>query len=273
MTDRIETEGRDELSRLLVTLRGHRSQAEAARLSGLSQSKISRAERGRFLLTADETVAYGSALGGTSRQLSRLGELTAARASAHVAGRVALVRVAAAIQERIGRLEDGAHSVAAWQPVMVPGIAQTESYTAAVLDGDGGGDPGPAWWVARRARTARLAQAGRTWHVLMSEAALRWRIGSPPVMVEQLDHLVELSQMPGIRLGIVPLDSTLPMAAPAAFHMYDDVVSVATEVGTSFVDDHRDVAHFTALLRRIDALARHGDAARTLLRHLARGNH
>jgi len=40
--------GRDELSRLLIAIRGNRSQADAAATSGLSQAKVTRAERGRF---------------------------------------------------------------------------------------------------------------------------------------------------------------------------------------------------------------------------------
>lgn len=257
--------GRDELSRLLAAVRGARSQAQAARLSGLSQSRISRAERGRFLLSHRDADRYARALGASSEQRARLVELVAARATRHVAGRVALVRVAAAIQERVGELESTARVVRAWQPALVPGIAQTREYTAALLAGDGGGDPGPAWWAARSARTARLREGDRSWHLLLSEAALRWRLGSPEIMAAQVEHLVQLSQLPSVRLGIVPLDVPHPIVAPAAFHLYDDVVSVATEVGTSFVEDVRDVAHFHRLFTALDGLALHGDDARDLL--------
>lgn len=262
--------GRDELSRLLTAVRGSRSQAEAARLSGLSQSRVSRAERGRFLLRHDDADRYARALGASAEQRARLAELVAARATRHVAGRVALVRVAAAIQERVGELESTSRTVRAWQPALVPGIAQTREYTAALLAGDGGGDPGPAWWSARLSRTARLEEGGRSWHLLLSEAALRWRLGSAEIMAAQVEHLVRLSRLPTVRLGIVPLDVPHPIVAPAAFHLYDDVVSVATEVKTSFVEDERDVAHFHGLFAVLDGLARHGDDARDLLTRLAR---
>lgn len=264
-----DDEGRDELSRLLAAVRGTRSQAEAARLSGLSQSRISRAERGRFLLSRDDADRYARALDASADQRSRLAELVTARATRHVAGRVALVRVAAAIQERVGELESTSRTIRAWQPSLVPGIAQTRDYTAALLAGDGGGDPGPAWWAARSARTARLGEGGRSWHLLLSEAALRWRLGSTEIVTTQVEHLVELSRLPSVRLGIVPLDVPHPIVAPAAFHLYDDVVSVATDVGTSFVEDERDVAHFNRLFTALDGLARHDDDGRDLLARLS----
>jgi hypothetical protein len=51
--------------------------------------------------------------------------------------------------------------------------------------------------------------------------------------------------------------------------MYDRVVSVATEVGTSFLTETADVEHFDVLFTRLDAAALHGDDARELLRRVA----
>jgi transcriptional regulator with XRE-family HTH domain len=260
---------RDELSRLLAFIRGDRTQTEAAALSGLSQAKISRAERGRFPLTPDEAGRYAERLGATIEQRDRLVELAAVRSAEHVSGRVALVRVAAAVQERIERYQRDATLIRAWQPNLVPGVLQTPEYTAALLAGDGEGDPGPAWWTARRARTAMLTEPGRTWHVLVSEAALRWPLGSAETMHAQIEHLVATSELPGVRLGVLDLSTPKPFAPPAAFHMYDRVVSVATEVGTSFLTEAADVEHFDHLFGRLDAAALHGDDARELLGRLA----
>jgi hypothetical protein len=51
--------------------------------------------------------------------------------------------------------------------------------------------------------------------------------------------------------------------------VYDRVVSVATEVGTSFLTDPADVEHFDRLFARLDAAALHGDNARELLGRVA----
>lgn len=260
---------RDELSRLLAFVRGGRTQMEAAALTGLSQAKISRAERGRFPLTPEEADRYADRLGATPEQRERLVQLATARSAEHVSGRVALVRVAAAVQERIERYQREATLIRAWQPNLVPGVLQTPEYTAALLAGDGEGDPGPAWWTARRARTAMLSEPGRSWHLLVSEAALRWPLGSAATMRSQIEHLVAASELPTVRLGVLDLSTPKSFAPPAAFHMYDQVVSVATEVGTSFLTDSADVEHFDALFAHLDAAALHGDAARGLLAGVA----
>jgi hypothetical protein len=114
-----------------------------------------------------------------------------------------------------------------------------------------------------------LAEPGRTWHMLMSEAALRWTLGSSAVMHAQLEHLIAVSRLPTMRLGVVGLSAPKTMAPPAAFHMYDRVVSVATEVGTSFVTEPSDVDHFERLFDRLDHAATYGDDARALISRIA----
>jgi transcriptional regulator with XRE-family HTH domain len=131
MAGRRSVSSRDELSRLLAFVRGDRTQMEAAALSGLSQAKISRAERGRFPLSPEEADRYAERLGATAEQRDRLVELATARSAEHVSGRVALVRVAAAVQERIERHQRDATVIRAWQPNLVPGVLQTPEYTAA----------------------------------------------------------------------------------------------------------------------------------------------
>jgi hypothetical protein len=249
---------RDELSRLLTLVRGDRTQMEAAALSGLSQAKISRAERGRFPLLPEEADRYAELLGATTEQRQRLVELATARSAEQVSGRVALVRVAAAVQERIERYQRDATLIRAWQPNLVPDVLQTPEYTAALLAGDGEGDPGPAWWSARRARTAMLNDSGKSWHLLVSEAALLWPLGSATTMRAQIEHLATVTRLPSVRFGVLDLTTPKPFAPPAAFHMFDCVVSVATEVGTSFVSDAQDVEHFDGLFARLHDAAIYG---------------
>jgi hypothetical protein len=114
-----------------------------------------------------------------------------------------------------------------------------------------------------------LSEPGRSWHLLVSEAAVRWPLGSAETMRAQVEHLVTASELPTVRLGVLDLSTPKTFAPPSAFHMYDDVVSVATEVGTSFLTDTPDVEHFDALFTRLDAAALHGDDARELLTRVA----
>lgn len=262
---------RDELSRLLLVLRGDRTQTEAAELVGLTQSKVTRAERNRFPMSVDEVRAYAAALTDDEQLVARAVELAEAKASGHLRGRVVLVRVAAAIQERIDVLEREAQLVRGWHPATILGSLQTTAYTTALLEGDGGGDPGPAWWAARRRRTDKVLEPGRQWRLLISEAALRWPVGSRAVMREQLAHLTTMAALPNVTLGVLDFATPKAFTSPNPFHLYDErTATAATDVGTSFLTDPEDIGHYVALFEQLDAVALHGAAAVELLERVAR---
>lgn len=254
------------MSSLLVELRGDRLQSDVAELAGLTQAKVSRAENGRFPFSPEQAEAYAQALDATSEQRKRLVSLAEAFAEQNITTRSALVRSARAIQERIGRLETESRLIRSWLPDLIPGVVQTEAYTAAVV----GFDPGPAWLAARAARRARLVEPGRTWHLLVSEAALRWPMGSHELMADQLDRLIQVSTMPNVELGILDFSTPKAVAPPAAFHLYGRrAASVAVETGTYFPTEPRDLDHLDRLFADLDAVAVHEGAARALLENLA----
>lgn len=99
------------MPRLLVEIRGDRMQTEAAALSGVSQSKISQAEQGRFPLSEAEAEAYASALGASPAQRRQLAQLAAAHRADNIGGRKHLIRNAHAIQRRIGDLESQVRTI------------------------------------------------------------------------------------------------------------------------------------------------------------------
>lgn len=259
--------GRDELSRLLIELRGARTQHEAADLGGISQSKVTRAERGKNPLPTDEAVAYAAALGADPAQLARVEDLSKARHEENLRGRATLIRIAAAIQERIGRLEDDASEIRCWDPEVVTGVAQTTGYTAAMVAGVGVPDPGRDWWAARRARAQLVHEPGRVWHLVMSEAVLGWTLGDRRVMADQMRHLIELSYLPTVRLGIVELATPKTFVAPAAIMLFDEhTATAATEVGTSFLEaPDPDVATLRGMFDQVADAAVYGDDARRVL--------
>jgi len=258
---------RDELSRLLIELRGDRSQDAVAELGGITQQRVTRAERGTFPLSPDVARAYVLAIGATEAQADLVRDLAKAKVDARPRGRLALVRDAVAIQERIGRLEEDATLIRGWEPAAITGSLQTTAYTRALLAGeDDGQDPGPGWWAARRRNVDRVLEPSRTWRLLVSEAALRWTLGSRQVTADELDHLIELSRLPHVELGVVDLDSPKPFYAPRGFYLYDDhTASAATDVGLTFPDDPDDVAYYVGLFAKLEMAAAFGDDARALI--------
>lgn len=269
-TARRETSSKDEMSQLLIAVRrpGERSQTEAARLTGLTQAKISRAEQGRFPLSPAEAEAFADGLGATPEQRRRLLELATARAAASAVGRRQLIDNAHVIQRRIADLQatERTKILRGWVPELVPGILQTEDYTRAVL----GREPSEEWWVPRRAQKEILDWTDRQVHLIVGEAALRFGLGSPAVMVAQLGHLAEALAWPRLRLGIVLLDVVQPFLPPHGFYVYGEhAASQATEVGTTFITEAKDVEQFVADHAALEGIAVYGEEARRAIERAA----
>ncbi|MGI5213987.1 helix-turn-helix domain-containing protein [Plantactinospora sp. CA-290183] len=107
-----------------------------------------------------------------------------------------------------GSAEAGAAVLRSYQPLVVPGLLQTEAYARAVL-----GDAG----LLRREDVARhLAERMRRQEILtrdnppqlfavLDEGVLRRPVGGPTVMREQLHALVKAAEEPHIWVHVVPL--------------------------------------------------------------------
>ena len=250
----------------MLEIRGQVKQGDAAGLVGLTQSRISRAERGTYTLDPDVADAYAMALGASPAQRKELVALCKAAVSNTVTGQARLIRRGAAIQEKTRDLEAQSSVVRTWQPEIVPGLLQTWDYTLAVIERE----PDVKWSKARRERLALLDDPDRQFHQLLSEATLRWVIGSPAVMAEQLQHLSDVSTRPNVTLGIVPFGQAAP-APPSAFHLYGDRAAEAgTDVGTTFLDERPDIEMYRAMFDRLDAIAVYGNEARSLIDEIAR---
>lgn len=253
--------GRDRTSQLMVEIRGSVKQADAAKLVGLNQSRISRAEQGTFTLDPEVADAYARALGASGDQRRELVKLCEAAKATSITGQARLIRRGAAIQEKVRDLEAQSPIIRSWQPEIVPGLLQTWDYTLAVIERE----PDEAWTRARRERLALLEDPDREFHQLLSEATLRWVIGSREVMAEQLRHLIDLSRRPNVTIGILAFGAPMP-PPPSAFHLYGDRAAEAgTDAGTTFLEERPDLAMYRMLFDRLDQIALHADAARKLM--------
>ncbi|GII96869.1 transcriptional regulator [Sinosporangium siamense] len=105
-------------------------------------------------------------------------------------------------------VEEKAHTLRTWQPLVVPGLLQTEDYARAVIRGE----PGLPEEQVERAVTARLERQkilSRTnppmlW-VVLDEGVLHRPIGGRAVMRRALEHLDEVAGAPRVAIQVVPL--------------------------------------------------------------------
>jgi transcriptional regulator with XRE-family HTH domain len=94
-----------------------------------------------------------------------------------------------------------------YEPMLVPGLLQTEEYARAILAVQPGSRPDDLddQVAARMERQAILSRANapQLWCVL-DEGVLHRRIGNAKVMHDQLEHLADVAERPQISIQVIP---------------------------------------------------------------------
>jgi hypothetical protein len=108
-------------------------------------------------------------------------------------------------------LETDAASLRIYDPQVVPGLLQTRFYAEALITGALPETPQADIEkrvnvrMRRQQRIQSTENPLRLWTV-MDEAALRRKVGSPSLMRDQLEHLVEQSQLPHVTVQVIPFE-------------------------------------------------------------------
>ncbi|WP_433224651.1 helix-turn-helix domain-containing protein [Microtetraspora malaysiensis] len=105
-------------------------------------------------------------------------------------------------------IEQEAHTLRTWQPLLVPGLLQTEDYARAVLQGEPGVTPEQVE-KAVEARLERQTIFSRSnppmFWVTLDEGVFLRPIGGRDVMRRQLERLAQAAENPRIAIQVVPL--------------------------------------------------------------------
>lgn len=265
--------GRDELSRSLTGLREAAGikQVPAAAAAGISQSGLSRIERGD-LLPAPETVeALARVYGADPETTARLIELATAIRPEHLDSRIIMQRGVNHFQKRLGKIEQSSALIRAYQPNIILGMLQTAAYAEVVFTSRGRTDKQIGDGVAARlTRQAALAESGRQWVLIQTEGALDWCIRDAALMAEQIDRIRELSQLPNVRIGVIVSRTPSRVLAPHGFHIYDRrAVQIGTKTATALIDNQDDIATYEALWGELERMAVWRDEARAVFARIA----
>ena len=157
-------------------------------------------------------------------------------------------------------LEEAASQIRAYEVQFVPGLLQTEDYARAVTT-LGYSNPKE---ITRRVglRLARQALLTRPdppslW-VVLDEAVLRRPIGGLTVMRAQLEHIIEMSQLPNVTVQVVPFTAGGHAAAGGQFSVlrfgeYDlpDVVYLEQLTSSLYLDKREIVDSYLAVMERL----------------------
>ncbi|MEU4574643.1 helix-turn-helix transcriptional regulator [Nonomuraea sp. NPDC023979] len=183
-------------------------QKELATILGWSVSKISMVERGERPASEDFARAADNALGAEGGLLARW------RETVEQAGRWPVWLA------QLVEIEQRADMLRAWEPLIIPGMLQTERYARAVFRGRPGTTPD----LVEQGVTARLNRQrilewenGPTLWAVLDEGVLTRPIGSEEVMAEQLAHLAVMDDHPRVHVRILPHDAWLTTGLQGAF--------------------------------------------------------
>lgn len=103
----------------------------------------------------------------------------------------------------------------------------------------------------------------KSFDFVLTEQAVRWPLIPGPAMAVQIDHLISLSRLPNVRIGVMPLGKTAPVTALDTFTIYDrSLVTVETTTGIIVLRDFRDVTVYLDLFAALEEHARFDDAGR-----------
>jgi len=164
--------------------------------------------------------------------------------------------------------ESDALEIQEFQPAYVLSALRTPAYAEAEAHASGrrltAEDLGH-----RRARQGLLDDPGRRFSFLMTEAALRWHVGSAEMMREQIGHLLAVNRRPNVEVMIIPWRRPVRVMAGHAFHIYD---RAAVVVGTAHTvlrtTAAEDVRTYLALFHRLQEHAAHGAEADAEMRRV-----
>lgn len=258
----------DELGPALAAARKNSGVTQMAVVAstGVSQARLSRIENGRALPTEGEVIQLARLYRLDPEDADRLIALARSAAEGIQDSRLVVQRGnTLALQQRWRVLEADAKVVRSFQPALIVGGLQTAAYAAVAMR-----EPvdSPAV-VDRVRRQERIQQSGRRLVAVHTEGALRRTIGSPGVMAEQLDHLVQLASAPSVELGVIPDPAPADFIVSSGFHIYDDTaVAVGIEVASAVLTERDDIAHFQDLFDRLSELAVFGNVARETLHEI-----
>ncbi|GIJ11303.1 transcriptional regulator [Micromonospora andamanensis] len=153
-----------------------------------------------------------------------------------------------------------------FEPMLVPGLLQTERYAREVNIIGRETDPATVEQrvVARMTRQEVLHRQPTPLrlHAILSEASLRTEVGGPEVLREQLHHLVKVSQLPNVTIQVLRFEAGAHLADSSGFALlsfeHDDppLGYIETLAGELFLESSRDLARLSAAYDNLRMLAR-----------------
>jgi transcriptional regulator with XRE-family HTH domain len=177
-------------------------------------------------------------------------------------------------------LEAEAASIRTYEPLLVPGLFQTEEYARAVTSAvrpDLPPDRIEHWVELRMGRQSRLKKDPPKLWAVLDEAALRRPVGGRSVMGRQLHHLMDVCARPTIHLQVLPFETGEHAGMTGAFTIFSfgepgvpDTVYLEQTKDDLYLESAEEVQRYARAFDTLRAMALQPDASSDLLALLSK---
>jgi hypothetical protein len=179
-------------------------------------------------------------------------------------------------------LETDAASLRVYDPQVVPGLLQTRPYAEALIAGalpetaSGDIDKRVQVRLRRQERISAPENPLRLWTVL-DEAALRRVVGNRSVMRDQLEHLVEQSQLPHVTVQVIPFDMGAHPGLNGQYAILEfpdaadsSVVYIEGVTSDLYLEKANDVQKYSVMYEHLRAQALNVEQSRQFIADIAK---
>ncbi|WP_158845303.1 helix-turn-helix domain-containing protein [Saccharothrix deserti] len=245
--------------------------AEVANAIGCSESKISRMETGNRGLRADEVAAilgYLRAPAGLRQELVDL-----VRAGEHRNWHAIHGKLPSNWKDLIG-FEAEATALYNYEPLVIPGLAQTPEYCRTIIRGVNGDLSDAELDALVATRMGRQVALGRAEvHLLIDETVLRRDLGDPAMMRTQLRHLMAIGGRANILIRVVPFGTVAHPGLEGSFLRLEfadqpSLVYIESRSTSTFLEEERHIESARLAWQRLCALAISPDESAGLIAKL-----
>jgi transcriptional regulator with XRE-family HTH domain len=240
---------------------------------GMTRSTISKYETGKILPPVAVVERLADALNiDTEQRRALIDQATAAHTEVHT-WRALQIPSFRRRQEEIRELEAATTHLRVFQPSVVAGLLQTPEYARELLKlprmrpVDNLTDA----VASRMERQAVLYDEAKRFDFVLTEGALRWRIGTQAIHAMQLHHVAGLAQLPNVTVGIVPFGAEVGARQTNMFAIFDaSAVVVETMTAELTLREEQLIGFYARVFETLRASAVYGEEGRALLDGIVR---
>ncbi|WP_327355440.1 helix-turn-helix domain-containing protein [Streptomyces sp. NBC_01304] len=179
-------------------------------------------------------------------------------------------------------LETDAASLRVYEPQVVPGLLQTRAYAEAMITGalpetaQSDIDKRVQVRMRRQERINSSEAPLRLWAVL-DEAALKRVVGGRQLMIEQLEYLVEMSQLPHVTVQVMPFSMGAHPGVNGQYAVLEfpdaadsSVVYIEGVTSDLYLEKANDVQKYSVMYEHLRAQALNVDQTRQFISDIAK---